>query len=99
MVISLGIEEVMFLHTLIDRFFNTKDRDELLTNNRASRQSRTISDHFPLLLEAGFYGDHLLSVFVIDGCYKRSALLGLKLQLLVLNYKIGQVLLYVLSSE
>lgn len=41
------------VRSLIDRFFINKEWDEIFENTRVSQQTRTFSNHFPLLLEAG----------------------------------------------
>lgn len=46
-------EGISVARSLIDRFFINKEWDEIFENTRASRQPRTFSDYFPLLLEAG----------------------------------------------
>lgn len=41
--------------SLIDRFFISKQWDEFFENTRVNGQARLVSDHFPLLLEAGSF--------------------------------------------
>lgn len=55
--------------SLIDRFFITKVWDEAFENSRVIPQASTLSDHFPLLLEAGSvcWGPSPFN-FVIVGC-------------------------------
>lgn len=41
--------------SLFDRFFGSKEWDEMFDNSRVSNQVHTFSNRFPLLLEAGSF--------------------------------------------
>lgn len=52
------------LHSLLDRFLVSKQRDMLFDNPRVSRH--IFSDHFPLLLEAGSFAWGLFSLSLLQ---------------------------------
>ena len=52
---SWSREGVAASKSLIDRFFVTSNWDEVFENPRVARQARIVSDHFPLLFEAGAF--------------------------------------------
>lgn len=60
---------------LIDPFFISKEWNDAFENAGVTRQTRLLSDHFPLMLESGsFEWVPTLSVFAIVGCSTKNVI-------------------------